>query len=289
MKGIILAGGKGTRLYPATSACSKHMLPIYDKPMIYYPLSVLMLAGIKDILIISTPRDVPVYRDLLSDGKELGINIEYKIQEEPNGLAEAFIIGEEFIGNDSVCLILGDNLFYGNGLSKLVQKCAALDDGAILIGYQVNNPQAYGVAEVDANLKILNIEEKPQNPKSDIAITGLYFYDNSVVDKAKKVTPSARGELEITAVNNMYVEGNKAKLKLLSRGYAWLDTGINKNLLGASNFIEMVQDRQGKYIACIEEVAYRMGYITKEKFIEFGNKFKASDYGKYILKIAEEI
>ncbi len=289
MKGIILAGGKGTRLYPATWACSKQILPVYDKPMIYYPLSILMLAGIRDVLIISTPRDVPMFKELLSDGKEIGINIEYKVQEAPKGIAEAFIIGEDFIGNDSVCLILGDNLFYGNGLSNLVQSCAKKTDGATLIGYKVNNPWDYGVAEVDDNLNILSIEEKPVNPKSDIAITGLYFYDNSVVNKAKIVVPSARGELEITAINNMYVQEGKAKLELLSRGYAWLDTGSNKNLLGASNFIEMVQERQGQYIACLEEVAYRMGYIDKTKLLELGNKFKASDYGKYILKLAEEI
>ena len=215
MKGIILAGGKGTRLYPATWACSKQILPVYDKPMIYYPLSVLMLAGIRDILIISTPRDVPMFKELLSNGNELGINIEYKIQEAPKGIAEAFILGEDFIGNDSVCLILGDNLFYGNGLSKLVQSCSNLMNGAILFGYKVNNPSDYGVAEVDENLNVLNIEEKPKNPKSDIAVTGLYFYDNSVVKKAKEIKPSARGELEITAINNLYVQEKNVKLKFL--------------------------------------------------------------------------
>ena len=276
MKGIILAGGKGTRLYPATWACSKQILPVYDKPMIYYPLSILMLAGIRDILIISTPRDVPMFKELLSNGNELGINIEYKIQEAPKGIAEAFILGEDFIGNDSVCLILGDNLFYGNGLSKLVQSCSNLMNGAILFGYKVNNPSDYGVAEVDENLNVLNIEEKPKNPKSDIAVTGLYFYDNSVVKKAKEIKPSARGELEITAINNLYVQEKNVKLKILSRGYAWLDTGANKNVLGASIFIEMVQERQGQYIACLEEVAYRMGYIDKTKLLELGNKFKAS-------------
>ena len=289
MKGIILAGGKGTRLYPATWACSKQILPVYDKPMIYYPLSILMLAGIRDILIISTPRDVPMFKELLSNGNELGINIEYKIQEAPKVIAEAFILGEDFIGNDSVCLILGDNLFYGNGLSKLVQSCSNLMNGAILFGYKVNNPSDYGVAEVDENLNVLNIEEKPKNPKSDIAVTGLYFYDNSVVKKAKEIKPSARGELEITAINNLYVQEKNVKLKILSRGYAWLDTGSNKNLLNASNFIEMVQERQGQYIACLEEIAYRMGYINKAKFVELGNRFKVSDYGRYILKLAEEI
>ena len=289
MKGIILAGGKGTRLYPATWACSKQILPVYDKHMIYYTLSILMLAGIRDILIISTPRDVPMFKELLSNGNELGINIEYKIQEAPKGIAEAFILGEDFIGNDSVCLILGDNLFYGNGLSKLVQSCSNLMNGAILFGYKVNNPSDYGVAEVDENLNVLNIEEKPKNPKSDIAVTGLYFYDNSVVKKAKEIKPSARGELEITAINNLYVQEKNVKLKILSRGYAWLDTGSNKNLLNASNFIEMVQERQGQYIACLEEIAYRMGYINKAKFVELGNIFKVSDYGRYILKLAEEI
>jgi glucose-1-phosphate thymidylyltransferase len=288
MKGIILAGGTGSRLFPATLACSKQLLTIYDKPMIYYPLSILMLAGIRDILIISTPKDLPAFERLLGDGAQLGINISYKEQKEPRGLAESFIIGEEFIGNDNVCLILGDNLFYGNSLSASLQRAAKLEKGAVLYLYHVDNPSDYGVATLSNDGKVVEIEEKPKNPKSNFAVTGLYFYDNQVIDVAKNVKPSKRGELEITDVNNYYIRQGTARAEFLNRGNAWLDTGTHKTMLEASMFIQAIQSRQGLYIACIEEIAYRQGFIDKESLIKLGEKQKASDYGKYILRIAGE-
>ncbi len=291
MKGIILAGGKATRLYPATLAVSKHMLEIYDKPMIYYPLSILMLAGIRDILIISTPRDVPVYRELLGDGEQLGIRLSYLVQNEANGLAEAFIIGADFIGKDNVCLILGDNVFYGNCISSMLQESVKNIDecggGAELYGYKVHNPEAFGVA-YEKNGLVYQIVEKPTAPKSNIAVTGLYFYDNKVVEYARKVEPSARGELEITAINNMYIQAGRCKLNKFGRGVAWLDTGTHENLLQANLFIETIQKRTGYMIACIEEVAYRMHYIDKDALLKFAQKYSKSDYGKYLLEIYEE-
>lgn len=265
MKGIILAGGSGTRLYPLTKSISKQIMPIYDKPMIYYPLSVLMLANIRDILIISTPRDLPLFKDLLGDGSDLGMTLKYKVQEKPNGLAEAFIVGEEFIGNDNVALILGDNIFYGSGFTGLVEQAAKLTEGAVIFGYPVKDPKAYGVVEFDETGKAISLEEKPENPKSNYAIPGLYFYDNTVVEKAKNVKPSVRGELEITAVNEMYLSEGKLNVKNLGRGIAWLDTGTHEALLEAANYVEVIQKRQGLYIACIEEIAYQKGWIDKEK------------------------
>ena len=265
MKGIILAGGSGTRLYPLTKSISKQIMPIYDKPMIYYPLSVLMLANIREILIISTERDLPVFKELLKDGSELGLKLEYKVQEKPNGLAEAFIIGEEFIGDDNVALILGDNIFYGSGFRGLVEETAKLEKGAIVFGYPVKDPRAYGVVEFDETGKAISLEEKPANPKSNYAIPGLYFYDNTVVEKAKNVKPSARGEIEITTVNEMYLSEGKLNVKNLGRGVAWLDTGTHDALLEAANFVQTVQKRQGFYIACIEEIAYAKGGINKEQ------------------------
>jgi glucose-1-phosphate thymidylyltransferase len=262
MKGIILAGGSGTRLYPVTKSISKQMVPIYDKPMIYYPMSVLMLSGIKDILIISTPRDIKNFRELFNDGKELGLNIDYAIQEKPNGLAEAFIIGEKFIGNDNVAMILGDNIFYGQSFSEHLMKAANLDSGAYIFGYYVQNPKAFGVVEFDANGKVISLEEKPENPKSKYAVPGLYFYDNTVVKKAKELEPSARGELEITDLNKAYMNEGKLKVDLLGRGMAWLDTGTHSSMLQASNFVDAIQNTQGIYIACLEEIAYRKGWIT---------------------------
>ena len=285
MKGIILAGGKGTRLYPSTLAVSKQLLPVYDKPMIYYPLSILMLAGIKDILLISTPSDLPQYKKLFGTGENYGINISYKEQKEPKGLAQAFTIGEDFIGNDKVCLILGDNIFYGGGITIALEKASKLEEGAIIFGYHVNNPQSFGVAEFDRNMNVLSIEEKPENPKSNYAIPGLYFYDNNVVEIAKNIKPSARGELEITSVNNEYLRRKKLKLELFGRGMAWLDTGTIENLNRASAFVNAVQSQQGNYIACLEEVAYRAGFITLEKLKESGEKLKKCDYGQYILNI----
>lgn len=288
MKAIILAGGSGTRLYPTTIAISKQMLPIYDKPMIYYPLSVVMLAGIRDILIISTPRDLPAFEELLKDGGHLGLNISYAVQEKPRGLAEAFIIGENFIGNDNVMLVLGDNIFYGSHLSETLAKSAQLKEGALVFGYKVPNPQDYGIVEFDKDWNVLSVEEKPQNPKSDYAIPGLYFYDNNVVEIAKGVTPSARGEVEITSVNAEYLKRGKLKVQLLGRGTAWLDTGTHSGLLEASDFVAIFQRRQGLYISCIEEIAYRKGYITKEQLLKLAEPMLKTNYGKYLQKIAQE-
>ena len=289
MKGIILAGGSGTRLYPMTKSISKQILPIYDKPMIYYPLSVLMLAGIREVLIISTPRDLRCFEELLQDGKELGMSITYKVQEKPNGLAEAFIIGEEFIGKDSVALVLGDNIFFGQAFSPILKEAAKLKKGAEIFGYLVKDPRAYGVVEFDKDRNVISIEEKPENPKSKYAVPGLYFYDNSVIEKAKSIKPSKRGELEITDLNRLYLEEKSLKVNLLGRGFAWLDTGTHKNLLQASNFIETIQERQGNYIACIEEIAYRNGWITKEELIKLAEPLLKTDYGKYLVEVAQEI
>lgn len=288
MKGIILAGGSGTRLYPITKSISKQIIPIYDKPMIYYPLSVLMLAGIREILIISTERDLPAYKALLGDGSDYGLKLEYTIQEQPNGLAEAFILGEKFIGNDSVALILGDNVFYGRHFSEFLEKAASLDTGALIFGYYVSDPTAFGVVEFDKNGKVLSLEEKPKHPKSNYAIPGLYFYDNEVVEIAKNVKPSARGELEITSVNEEYLKRGKLRAELLGRGMAWLDTGTHDGLLEAANYVSIVQHRQGMYISCIEEIAYRKGYISKAKLVELAQPMLKTDYGKYLMRIAEE-
>lgn len=288
MKGIILAGGSGTRLYPMTKSISKQILPIYDKPMIYYPFSVLMLAGIREVLIISTPRDLRCFEELLQDGKELGMSITYKVQEKPNGLAEAFIIGEEFIGKDSVALVLGDNIFFGQAFSPILKEAAKLKKGAEIFGYLVKDPRAYGVVEFDKDRNVISIEEKPKNPKSKYAVPGLYFYDNSVIEKAKSIKPSKRGELEITDLNRLYLEEKSLKVNLLGRGFAWLDTGTHKNLLQASNFIETIQERQGNYIACIEEIAYRNGWITKEELLKLAESLLKTDYGKYLVEVAEE-
>lgn len=282
MKGIILAGGSGTRLYPLTKAISKQIMPIYDKPMIYYPLSVLMLANIREILIISTPRDLPVFEELLGDGSQLGLKLEYKVQEHPNGLAEAFIIGEEFIGNDNVCLILGDNIFYGSGLSGLLEEASKLKEGAVVFGYPVKDPRAYGVVEFDKNGKAISLEEKPKNPKSNYAIPGLYFYDNTVIEKAKIIKPSSRNELEITAINEEYLKKGKLNVKSLGRGTVWLDTGTHEALLQAANYMEAIQKRQGFYIACIEEIAYQKGWITPEKLDKSAKSMMKTAYGQYL-------
>lgn len=291
MKGIILAGGSGTRLYPITKGVVKQLLPIYDKPMIYYPLSVLLLAGIREILIISTPKDLARFEDLFGDGQDLGVKIQYATQEHPNGLAEAFIIGEEFIGDDDVCLVLGDNLIYGEGLIKTLQSSVhnvAKTQTSIVFGYYVNNPQDYGVVEFDGKLQAISLEEKPINPKSNYAVIGLYFYPNDVVQKSKTITPSSRGELEITSINQLYLQEKRLNVELLGRGYAWLDTGTHENLLEAGNFIEIIEKRQGLKIACLEEISYKMGYITKEKLLELGEQMKKNQYGQYLLRIAQQ-
>ncbi|EHV0764693.1 glucose-1-phosphate thymidylyltransferase RfbA [Listeria monocytogenes] len=285
MKGIILAGGSGTRLYPLTKAISKQMLTIYDKPMIYYPLSILMLAGIKDILIISTPEDTPRFEQLLADSDQLGINISYAVQEKPEGLAQAFIIAEDFIGDDSVSLILGDNIYYGQGLSKMLQRASAKKAGATVFGYHVNDPERFGVVEFDESMKAISIEEKPTEPKSNYAVTGLYFYDNRVVEIAKSIKPSERGELEITDVNKRYLELGELDVELMGRGFAWLDTGTHESLLEASTFIETIERRQNLKIACLEEIAYRMGYIDEAAVEKLAEPLKKNAYGQYLMKL----
>ena len=288
MKGIILAGGAGTRLHPITSSISKQMLPVYDKPMIYYPLSVLMLAGIRDILIISTPRDLPGFRSLLGDGKSLGMKFSYIEQPSPDGLAQAFILGENFIGKDPVCMILGDNIFYGHGFGQVLLETARLTHGACIFGYYVNDPERYGVVEFDSSKKPVSIEEKPSNPKSNYAVTGLYFYDNTVVAKAKSLKPSARGELEITDLNRLYLKEGSLEVRMMGRGMAWLDTGTYESLLQAANFIATLEQRQGLKASCIEEIAYKRGFITREQLIAVATPVKNSQYGKYLLRIANE-
>ncbi|MGL5647981.1 MAG: glucose-1-phosphate thymidylyltransferase RfbA [Clostridium sp.] len=288
MKGIILAGGSGTRLYPVTKAISKQITPIYDKPLIYYPLSVLMLAGIKDILIISTPRDIGTFEELLGNGSDLGLKIEYAIQEHPNGLAEAFIIGENFIGNDACALVLGDNMFYGHGLTGIVKEAAKRETGATIFGYYVNNPKSFGVVEFDETGKAISLEEKPEKPKSNFAIPGLYFYDNTVVEKAKAVKPSHRGELEITTLNEMYLNEGTLNVLSLGRGMAWLDTGTHDGLLEASNFVKTIQSRQGVMVACLEEIAYKNGWISKEKVEELAKPLLKSHYGEYLMNLIKE-
>lgn len=289
MKGIILAGGSGTRLYPLTKAISKQIMPVYDKPMIYYPLSTLMLAGIREVLIISTPRDLPVFKELLEDGSQLGMNIEYAIQEAPNGLAEAFIIGADFIGNDAVALVLGDNIFYGQSFSKVLKVAAQRTEsepGATIFGYYVRDPREYGVVEIDENGVAISIEEKPQNPKSNYAVPGLYFYDNTVVDIAKNIKPSKRGELEITAVNNEYLLRGNLHVETLGRGFAWLDTGNHDMLLAAADFVATFQKRQGMYVSCIEEIAYKRGFIDKEQLLKLAEPLLKTEYGKYLVDVA---
>ncbi len=287
MKGIILAGGRATRLYPLTKGVCKQMLPIYDKPMIYYPLSTLMLAGLRDILIISTPRDISRFKDLLGDGKDLGINFSYAVQQEPRGIVDAFIIGEKFIANDKVCLILGDNIFFGHNLVDFLKQAVALQEGAIILGYYVKDPERYGVIEFDEDGNVLSIEEKPKNPRSNYAVCGFYFYDNNVVEIAKSIKPSPRGELEITSVNNEYLRRGKLKAELLGRGYAWLDTGTYDSLIDASLFIKTIEERQGLKIGCIEEVAYRMGYIDAEQLVKLAKGIN-TNYGEYLIEIAKE-
>jgi glucose-1-phosphate thymidylyltransferase len=287
MKGIVLAGGSGTRLYPITKGVSKQILPIYDKPMIYYPLSVLMMSGINDILIISTPDDIGTFEKLLGDGSDLGIKLSYKIQPSPDGLAQAFLLGENFIGTDSVALVLGDNIFYGYNFSKTLKETAKLTKGATVFGYYVSDPERYGVVEFDNDNKVISIEEKPTEPKSHYAVTGLYFYDNSVIEKAKAVKPSARGELEITDLNNMYLKEDSLNVQLLGRGMAWLDTGTHHSLLQASNFVESIEERQGLKIACLEEIAFNMGYISKAQLVELAQPLLKNNYGQYLMEVAK--
>lgn len=287
MKGIVLAGGSGTRLYPLTKSTSKQLLPVYDKPMIYYPISILMLAGIREILIISTPEDIPRFQNLFGNGNDLGLSIQYAVQERPEGLAQAFVIGEEFIANDSVCLILGDNIYYGSGLNELLSDAVSIEEGATIFGYHVNDPERFGVVSFDSNLKVTSIEEKPKIPKSNYAVTGIYFYDNNVVEIAKSIKPSDRGELEITDINKVYLDNGMLNVKMLGRGFAWLDTGTHEALLEASTFIETIEKRQNLKVACLEEIAYRKGYINRDELYSLAEPLKKNQYGRYLLQIAQ--